>query len=285
MLDLVPYISSHQGVETAELAKQFGISVKELLSDLNALWMCGDDRFDLIELEFESGYVSIRNAQTLNQVRNLSHQEIIAILLGLDLISKDLPDERMDLQEDINSLRARLGKGIERVIDATPINDGEIVSTINRALSSGRKLQIEYLGGLDGALTSRVISAIELYVSDSRDFLVAFCDLADAQRTFRVDRIQSAILLEHPAVASVISSSADTTITTTVEIVTEKRRSRESLGQFVTGKGAEVEVATYSFSWLARTIIASGGAMRVLASDVNRSEIALLAGKALALYR
>ena len=89
MLDLVPYISSHQGVSTSELAEQFGVSVTELLSDLNALWMCGDDRFDLIELEFASGYVSIRNADTLNRVRNLSHQEIIAIVLGLDLISKD----------------------------------------------------------------------------------------------------------------------------------------------------------------------------------------------------
>ena len=87
MLDLVPYISTHQGIPTKELADEFGISIPELLSDLNALFMCGDDRLDLIELEFESGYVSIRNAQPLNQVRNLSYQETVAILLGLDLIA------------------------------------------------------------------------------------------------------------------------------------------------------------------------------------------------------
>ena len=285
MLDLVPYISSHQGVSTAELAEQFGISVGELLSDLNSLWMCGDDRFDLIYIEFESGYVSIRNAETLNRVRNLSQQEIIAIVLGLDLISKDLPEERVDLQEDIESLRKRLGKGIERVIDATPSTNGEVLALIKQSLTTGRKLRIDYLAALDGSLTSRVVSPIDFYVSDNRDFLVAFCELADAQRTFRIDRIKDATLLELAATPTVFSASPDITIKATIEIVAEKRRSRESLGKFVAGAGSEVEVSTYSLSWLARTVIASGGAMKVLAPSATRSEIASLAAKALALYR
>ena len=50
MLDLVPFISSHQGISTTELAAEFGIPVDELLGDLNSLWMCGDNRFDLIDL-------------------------------------------------------------------------------------------------------------------------------------------------------------------------------------------------------------------------------------------
>lgn len=285
MLDLVPYISSHQGVSTGELAEQFGISVAELLSDLNSLWMCGDDRFDLIDLEFESGYVSIRNADTLNRVRNLSHQEVIAIVLGLDLISKDLPEERIDLQEDIKTLRTKLGKGIERVIDATPSSNGEVLALIKQSLTTGRKLQIAYLATLDGSLTSRVVSPIDFYVSDNRDFLVAFCELADAQRTFRIDRIKDATLLDLVANPTASSASPDITIKATVEIVTEKRRSRESLGKFVAGTGSEVEVSTYSLSWLARTVIASGGAMKVLAPSATRSEVASLAAKALAIYR
>jgi proteasome accessory factor C len=285
MLDLVPYISSHQGVSTTELAAQFGISVAELLSDLNSLWMCGDNRFDLIDLEFASGYVSIRNAETLNRVRNLSQQEIIAIVLGLDLISKDLPEERTDLQDDIQSLRTKLGKGIERVIDATPASDGEVLALIKQSIATGRKLKIEYLASLDGSITSRVVSPIDFYVSDNRDFLVAFCELADAQRTFRIDRIKNAILLELEATSTTSSASPDTRMKATVEIVTEKRRSRESLGKFVAGAGSEVEVSTYSLSWLARTVIASGGAMKVLAPSATRSEVASLATKALAIYR
>ena len=285
MLDLVPFISGHQGIATEELAKQFGISVAELLSDLNALWMCGDDRFDLIDLDFESGYVSIRNAQTLNHVRNLSSQEIVAILLGLDLISKDLPADRIDLRDDIDGLRLKLGKGLERVIDATPANSGEILATIKRALLSGRKVEIDYVAVTDGALTQRIINPIECYVADSRDFLVAYCELAQAQRTFRIDRIERATVLDNVAAEKVTSAQSDATLRATVAILSNARRSRESLGNFVSGDGPQVEVSTYSLSWLARTIIASGGAMKVLAPDESRSEIARLAARTLAMYR
>ena len=41
LLDLVPFISSHQGIALVDLASQFGISESELISDLNTLWMCG----------------------------------------------------------------------------------------------------------------------------------------------------------------------------------------------------------------------------------------------------
>jgi len=285
MLDLVPYISTHQGIPTKELADEFGISIPELLSDLNALFMCGDDRLDLIELEFESGYVSIRNAQTLNQVRNLSYQETVAILLGLDLIAKDLPADRSDLLADIDSLRLKLGKGFERVIHASPLAKGDVVAAINGALRAGRKVEIEYEAVLDGALTSRVINPIETYVADNRDFLVAFCERADAQRTFRMDRIRSATVLDKLAARVSSAPIPDEMVKATVRINSDSRRSRESLGQFISGAGPDVEVSTYSFSWLARTVIASGGAMTITGPKEIRSEVASLAAKALSIYR
>ena len=41
MLDLVPFLHSHQGISVDELAAEFKIERKELLQDLQALWMCG----------------------------------------------------------------------------------------------------------------------------------------------------------------------------------------------------------------------------------------------------
>ena len=60
LLDLVPFISTHQGIALNELAEEFNLSESELLSDLNTLWMCGLPGYtplELIDLEFESGYV------------------------------------------------------------------------------------------------------------------------------------------------------------------------------------------------------------------------------------
>lgn len=285
MLDLVPYISSHQGISTAELASEFAISIPELLSDLNALWMCGDSRFDLMDLQFESGFVTIRNAETLSQVRNISQKEIVAILLGLELIAKDLPVEREDLQADIRALRIKLGKGSEDLVDATPSANGEVLSSIKSAVASRRKVNIEYLSGVDGALTSRTVSPIDLYVNQERDFFVGFCELAQAQRTFRVDRISRANILDIESSPPTQSVPAGAMIDVTVQLSSQLRKSRESLGEFVEGEGTLLKVSTYSLSWIARTVIAAAGAMAVTQPIEASIEIASAATKALELYR
>ena len=37
LLDLVPYISTHQGISVKDLAQEFDVSTTELLDDLNTL--------------------------------------------------------------------------------------------------------------------------------------------------------------------------------------------------------------------------------------------------------
>ena len=285
MLDLVPFISSHQGIATTELAAEFGISVEELLSDLNSLWMCGDNRFDLIDLQFESGYVTIRNAQTLNRIRSLSQQEIVAVLLGLDLIGKDLPEDREDLKGDIEDLRTKLGSEIARIVDASPAQDSQINSLISQALEGKRRLAITYYSPTDDQVSIREITPLQLTTSENRDFLIAFCESAGGQRTFRVDRIQSATLLESPASQIPTSSTDDIRTVATVKISENFRRCRESLGAFISGDGPTVQVSTYSDGWLSRTVMSAAGAMEVTSSAKIREGIAILAGKTLDLYR
>jgi len=285
MLDLVPFISSHQGIPTPELAAEFGISVEELLSDLNSLWMCGDNRFDLIDIQFDSGYVTIRNAETLNLIRSLSQQEIVAVLLGLDLIEKDLPEDREDLHGDIKGLRIKLGLEIARTVDATPAQDSQINSTISQALGRQGRLSITYYSPTDDEVSVREISPLHVSRSDNRDFLIAFCESAGAQRTFRIDRIQSATLLESKVVQMSETQSDNVRSSVSVKISRNLRKSRESLGTFISGEGSMVEVSTYSAGWLSRTVMSAAGAIEVTSSPDIRGEIASMARKALDLYR
>ena len=288
MLDLVPYISSHQGVSTDELAAEFGISVEELLNDLNSLWMCGDNRFDLIDLEFESGFVSIRNAETLNRIRSLSQQEIIAVLIGLDLIEKDLPTNRADLTSDIDSLRKRLGDGLSRIIDASPSLDGKVSAVIKDALHRGAAIEISYYSPTEDAISLRTINPIQVTSENGREFLIAFCNSAQAQRTFRVDRIQRASLVasESPNFSQKDFLNSDHVQTLAqVMILKNLRQSRESLGNSITGEGAQVSVSTYGSQWISRTVISSAGAISLTSPAEFRSEIASRARKTLELYR
>ena len=64
LLDLVPFLLSHQGISLNDLAKHFNIETEAMLDDLNTLWMCGLPGYtplELIDLAFDSGYVTIRN--------------------------------------------------------------------------------------------------------------------------------------------------------------------------------------------------------------------------------
>lgn len=285
MLDLVPYISTHQGISVTELANEFGISEEELLSDLNALWMCGDNRFDLIDLDFDSGYVSIRNAQTLNVTRSLSKQEIISLLIGLDLIEKDLPDGREDLRSDLASVRRKLDGGFSHAIDASPAHDGQIFSTLQKAVATNSRLHIRYFSPSEDSLTEREISPLHIFSEKGREFLLAFCEKAQSERTFRCDRIQLAEFIEGSPGARQPKISEEKKMLVKVKISKNRRKSRESLGEILETDDDHVMVSTYGPTWLSRTVISAAGAMEVTSSPEIRAEIVARAEEALKLYR
>ena len=81
LLDLVPFISTHQGIELKELARHFDVTPAQMNADLTTLWMCGLPGYtplELMQLDFQSGYVSIGNASTLSKPRMITFQEGVA---------------------------------------------------------------------------------------------------------------------------------------------------------------------------------------------------------------
>ena len=41
LLDLVPYLNTHQGIALKDLAQHFDVSTSQMSADLTTLWMCG----------------------------------------------------------------------------------------------------------------------------------------------------------------------------------------------------------------------------------------------------
>ena len=106
LLDLVPFLLSHQGISLADLAKYFKVETDVMLDDLNTLWMCGLPGYtplELMDLDFESGYVTIRNAPTLAKPRSITHEEGVALVLGLDVLRSTISPEREDLIDAIDA--------------------------------------------------------------------------------------------------------------------------------------------------------------------------------------
>ena len=284
LLDLVPFIYTHQGISVTDLAAEFSIEIEELLSDLNALWMCGETRFDLIELEFDSGFVYIRNADALNVVRSLSVQEVTAILFGLDLLKESISAERADLLSDIELVKKVIGTPLQRLVASEPMISGGVITAIDDALKNRQRLLITYHSVAEDVTSERVLHPIEKRIENGVELLLAFCESADALRSFRLDRIQKAELLPEPITQTGrVQSGAIESVT--IKVHHDLRRVFEALGKLTPGNGDTFSIEIYNQSWLIREVLASGGAIEVVEPTALRAEIARQAGLVASQYR
>ena len=284
LLDLVPFIYTHQGISITDLAAEFSIETGELLADLNALWMCGETRFDLIELEFDSGFVYIRNADALNVVRSLSVQEVTAILFGLDLLKESISAERADLLSDIELVKKVIGTPLQRLVASEPMISGGVITAIDDALKNRQRLLITYHSVAEDVTSERVLHPIEKRIENGVELLLAFCESADALRSFRLDRIQKAELLPEPITQTGRVQSGPIE-SVTIKVHHDLRRVFEALGKLTPGKGDTFSIEIYNQSWLIREVLASGGAIEVVQPAALRAEIARQAGLVASQYR
>ena len=283
MLDLVPFLHSHQGMSVDELAAEFKIERKELLQDLQALWMCGENKFDYMELDFESDYVFIRNADTLKAIRSLATTERIALILGLTLIEADLSDE--DIRAEVTTLRNKLGVNLESQVSATPLISSADITLIDKAISSRTILEFSYYSPSNDSKTSRRVDPLYCKVEHGIQYMVAYCHSSGAQRTFRLDRISNLTILEERAKKSEAKSDEKPHLEVTVKLHKDLRRNRESLGGNVIQKKDSLQVKIFSEYWLLRTVFSGLGGIELIEPDDLRESIHKRAVEVRALYR
>jgi len=289
LLDLVPYISSHQGISLAELAKVFNVDQGQMTSDLTTLWMCGLPGYtplELMDLNFESGFVTIHNAETLSKPRSITFDEGVALVLGLDLLRSAISPERGDLLERIDLLSQRLAGliNLPSALSATSVVNQDVSGAITAALKSRMGLEISYHSLYRDELSIRSIFPIEIVKTDSHLYLSSYCHTASDFRQFRIDRIQTATV---QAVQQEIPKSPiqQSSYTCTVKVLTPTREVAERFKQSELHVNTEFNCQTYSTQWIERSIMASGRAVCLQSPPDIRKSIAVMAQTMLDRYK
>ena len=278
LLDLVPFLNTHQGIALKELAAHFGVTSAQMSADLMTLWMCGLPGYtplELMDLEFESGFVTIRNASTLAKPRTITFQEGVALLLGLDLVASSIPEDRPDLLTSVESLRERLTKllGVPIKLSAVAATSGAVSTTISQAVQANTGLEIRYHSLYKDQISQRSVMPIDLYETNGHQYMRAYCFTANDYREFRVDRIESATTAAVPAH---ISAQGVNQEKITFEI-TAKSHSRDVAERFaITDMALEtaIELSSYSRQWIERSVLASGAAVTLNSPLEIRAELA-----------
>ena len=289
LLDLVPYINTHQGIALKDLAAVFEVSNAQMVNDLTTLWMCGLPGYtplELMDLDFESGYVNISNAPTLSKPRSVTFDEGVALILGLDLLRATIPTDRSDLLEKIDSLSARLSSIIN--LNSTfsviaPINQG-VSAAIDEALASRSSLEIEYHSMYRDEITQRTIFPIEIIEVEGQQYLSSYCYSASDFRQFKLDRIQKAVVTQESK--TIPEDATDTQrINSRLKALKPTREIAERFSRQDLKAGSEFDFQTYSQQWLERSILSSGDGVALLTPPEIRASIAQMAQSMLDRYK
>ncbi len=129
----------------------------------------------------------------------LSPLEAKALVWALDFIGDRLPFGTHDpLASARAKIEAAIGDGPRPTVEIGRIHtaNAEVATAINQAIREDRVVEIEYWTDSRGAMTKRAIEPHMLMNARDAWYVVSHCQRVKDRRTFRLDRIRSARVLD-----------------------------------------------------------------------------------------
>jgi proteasome accessory factor C len=275
LIRMLPWLVSHPGVSAEVVAKEFGITSKEVLKLLDLLQYTGPGQYggELVDVHFGAGEsIYVIDAQRFDRPVRMSGAEASTLLAGLTYL------EQMPALADtveVTELIDKISKALQPApaVDViTNVREHECVELVKVAIEANKQVSIDYASGSATNASHRTIEPKVLLTRDDLTYVRAWCHEAEGLRTFRIDRIAHAELLDHPQSVEVetaeLARSTDSWIAVTVEL------DREHLGEFdndtvksVTDLGdgrLRVESQVANLDWFVSVVLAGGGSIKVV---------------------
>ncbi len=209
MLSLVTYLRERPGARIEDVARAFGISEEELVSDLDVLPMCGTSfrGGDLLDIDTDGERIWWHNPAALGaeaaEPLRLAADEATALLVAARAVAT-LPglreSDRQALLRATAKVEAAAGEaaGTSSRLSVTFESEGGVFADVDRAISERRRLWIRYYSPARDEVTEREIDPIRL-VSVGHTYVEAWCRRSEARRTFRLDRVAEIRILDEPS--------------------------------------------------------------------------------------
>ncbi|MEV8342740.1 helix-turn-helix transcriptional regulator [Streptomyces niveus] len=205
MLSLVTYLRERPGAHVSDVARAFGITEDELISDLDVLPMCGTSfrGGDLLDIDTDGDRIWWHNPDDVAEPLRLAADEATALLVAARAVAT-LPglreSDRQALLRATAKLEAAAGEaaGASSRLSVTFESEGGVFADVDRAISERRRLWLRYYSPARDELTEREVDPIRLFAV-GHTYMEAWCRLSEARRTFRLDRVAEIKLLDAPA--------------------------------------------------------------------------------------
>ncbi len=288
-LDLIPFILEHQGIALDELAKKFGVSTETLYEDLNLIFCCGLPGYtplELIEMNFDEGFVSVSNPQALDKPRKLSKQELLRLHLGLELCRNYAPS---GLVVKIDALQSKIDNLLQQSSPVEVISNHEEakLKIAIEAISKSRGLTFTYSSARSDSISRRTIFPTGISESLQHIYIEGLEKDGSINKNFRLDRMGEIELsdlsleVKSPKVSRnlrqfrlAITSLGKNFIAENSAIILESHE---------LPSGFEITIREVSENWLISEVFAYGGEVRVIEPKSIMDQVALIATKRLSI--
>lgn len=278
-MDLVPYILENPGISTIDLAAKFSVTQKQIEKDLQLIFLCGlpgYTPYELIDLTFEDGIVSIIEPQVLTKPRNFSSNEMVAIKLGLEILREINVNEPNKLDK-ISTLLQKVHRETDQdsVLLAKEISSSPYYSVINTAISQRKQLSIEYQSVSKDQLSTRLIVPYNISMLNGNLYLSAYDVDRQSDRVFKLDLISKCEIGERTELDLVKSTSIDQIVELMVDVKLTnfiERNTSIIVDQRLTADGIKVTLKVNNLEWISRAVISYAPNITVI-SPIALSEM------------
>ncbi len=206
LLALLPWLQAHPGVTKQVAAAAFGVTPLQLEKDLQLAFTCelpGQPEV-FIDIDYlDSDRISVIDPATIDRPLRLRPDEAVALLVGLRALAA-VPG-----LQDRNALDGALAKledatGLAGLTEsepgrAAPAPAAAAAEAVREGLAAHRRLHLQYWVPTRDEVTERDVDPMRIVSVDDTAYLEGYCHSSESVRTFRLDRIVEAVVLDTPA--------------------------------------------------------------------------------------
>jgi proteasome accessory factor C len=305
LLLVVPYLVKHPGTSTEELTRLFSVTKKDLLQDLNLLFVSGLPPYgpgDLIEVDIDDdGRVWIDMADYFARPLRLTRSEALDLYLrGKELLGAPGLPEAAALASALEKLERGLGPEtlgeVAGRVEATDAGQpAETLERLRRAAAERERLEIEYYSASRAETSTRRIDAEEVFTGLGNWYVVAWDHTAEDERMFRADRIKAIRETGERFEPRGLAGAGRPLYSRSREDVPVRlllRPGARWVAEYYEVADAverdgdlEVTLPTKQLAWVAKLLLRLGGEAAVLHPPELREEVREAAERTLARYR
>ena len=291
-MDLIPFILENPGISIENLANQFSVTEKQIEDDLQLIFMCGlpgYTPYELIDLVFEDGVVSIIDPQVLDKPRRFSKSELVVIVLGLQILG-ELNNSNSVRANQIKALSDKIMKlgNSNSVLINSGQNNSPYVDIVLNAISLRKSLIIEYHSMIKDEITNRIILPRYLYFLNGNLYLNALDLDAKADRVFKLNLIKKCEI--GSATENQTYENNEYSIQVLLEIdkqfVNFSERNSSVITNIQENKDSyRVDLMVSNMEWLKRSILSYSPGITVISPVLLATEVREVASSLMSAYQ